>query len=175
MGFDPHTYGSAVAAILHLDGDGQRPMPLVTGGGGSDRARKMILDGGARQLFSKSRAPEAALAGLYLYFDCWKEAHETAQDIATPEGSYWHAIVHRMEPDARNSEYWFRQFGTHAIFPELRHAAEGIGIDVGAHWKPDAFVDLCERARKSRGSELERQALEVQLAEWQLLFDYCAR
>src|SRR5580698_6165483 len=123
MGFDPQSYGSAVAAILHLDGDGQRVMPLATGGIGVDQARAMIREAGARQLFPKSRAPEAATAGLYLYFDCWKEAHETAQDIATPEGGYWHAIVHRMEPDAFNSGYWFRQVGAHAIFPTLREAA----------------------------------------------------
>ena len=128
-----------------------------------------------RQLFPQSRAPEAALAGLYLYFDCWKEAHETAQDIAGPDGSYWHAIVHRMEPDAGNSGYWFRQVGAHAIFPALRDAAAEIGVDAGPRWKPEAFIELCERAGQIPGSELERQAREVQRAEWQLLFDYCAR
>jgi len=97
------------------------------------------------------------------------------QDIATPEGSYWHAIVHRQEPDAGNSAYWFRQVGAHAIFPALRDAAAEIGIPVGPRWNPQAFIDLCERAGQSPGSELERQAREVQRAEWQLLFDYCAR
>jgi hypothetical protein len=175
MSFDPQTYGDAVAAILHLDGDGQRLMPLTAGGSGSGEARTTIREAGARRLFPRSRAPEAAMAGLYLYFDCWTEAHETAQDIATPEGSYWHAIVHRQEPDAGNSAYWFRRVGAHAIFPALRDAAAEIGIDVGPRWKPEAFIELCERARHSPGSELERQAREVQRAEWQLLFDSCAR
>jgi len=200
MGFDPQTYGSAVAAILHLDGDGERLMPLATAGGGSDEARALIRQAGtlqarthqagihqagtrqagirragARQLFPRSRAPEAALAGLYLYFDCWTEAHEIAQDIASPEGSYWHAIVHRQEPDAGNSGYWFRQVGAHAIFPALRDAAAAIGLAVGPRWEPEEFIEICERARQSPGSELERQAREVQRAEWQLLFDYCAR
>ncbi len=175
MGFDPKIYGVAVAAILHLDGDGRRLLPLATAGIGSDEARAMIRHAGASQLFPRSRAPEAAMAGLYLYFDCWTEAHETAQDIASPEGSYWHAIVHRQEPDAGNSNYWFRQVGTHAIFPALRDAAAGIGLAVGPRWKPEAFIEFCERARQNPGSELERQALEVQRAEWQLLFDYCAQ
>ncbi|MEI9971635.1 MAG: hypothetical protein WDO73_06015 [Ignavibacteriota bacterium] len=170
MGFDPQNYGDTVASILHLEGAGQRPMPLATNGGGSVRVRDLIRDAGARGLL-----PRVALAGLYLYFDCWQEAHETAQDIATREGSYWHAIVHRMEPDAFNSGYWFRRVGEHAIFPALRDAAAGIGIDLGPRWKPEAFVDLCECAREDPGSELERQAREVQLVEWQLLFDYCAR
>ena len=175
MDFDPQTYGSAVAAILHLDGDGRRLMPLATSGGGSNEARALIREAGARKLFPRSRAPEAALAGLYLYFDCWTEAHETAQDVATPEGSYWHAIVHRQEPDAWNSGYWFRQVGAHPIFPALRDAAAEVGLSVGAKWNPQAFIELCEQARQNPGSDLESQAREVQRAEWQLLFDYCAR
>jgi len=175
MIFDAQNYGSAVGAILHLDGDGHRPMPLATGAAGSEAASTVIRDAGAGRLFPRSRAPEAALAGLYLYFDCWTEAHETAQDIATVEGSYWHAIVHRQEPDAGNAGYWFRQVGAHAIFPALRDAAAEVGLAVGPRWKPDAFIEVCERARQSPGSDLERQARSVQLAEWQLLFDYCAQ
>ena len=175
MSFDPQTYGSSAAAILHLDEDGQRLMPLTAGGQGSSPARTMIRETGVQKLFPRSRAAEAALAGLYLYFDCWTEAHETAQDIATPEGSYWHAIVHRQEPDAGNSAYWFRRVDSHPIFPALRDAALEIGIKVRSKWEPEAFIDLCERARQSPGSVLERQAREVQRAEWQLLFDYCAR
>jgi hypothetical protein len=175
MSFDPQSYGGLVASILHLDGDGQRLLPLTAGGSPSDRAGKLIRESGARLLFPHSRAPEAAMSGLYLYFDCWSEAHETAQDIATPEGSYWHAIVHRQEPDAGNAGYWFGQVGTHAIFPALRDAATEIGLDVGLKWSPEKFIEVCDKARLVPGSELERQAREVQRAEWQLLFDYCAQ
>ena len=175
MNFDSQSYGSVVASILHLEGAGRRLMPLTAGGGDSERARTTIREAGVRQLFPKSRAPKAAMSGLYLYFGCWAEAHETAQDIATPEGSYWHAIVHRQEPDAWNSAYWFRQVGAHAIYPALRYAAVEIAFDAGPRWKPEAFIEFCERARQSPGSEVERQAREVQLAEWQLLFDHCAR
>jgi hypothetical protein len=175
MDFDSQNYGAEVASILHLDGDGWRLMPLVQSGPGSGSARERICEGGARTLFPRSRAPEAALSGLYLYFGCWSEAHSLAQDIATAEGSYWHAIVHRQEPDAWNSGYWFGRVGNHAIFPALREAALAIGLETGARWNPEAFIELCERARREPGSELERQAREVQLAEWQLLFDYCAR
>jgi hypothetical protein len=173
MIFDPQIYGAPVAAILDLDGAGQRLMPL-TQAAGSDQARAAIREAGARQLFPQARAPEAAFAGLYFYFDCWKDAHEAA-DIPGPEGAYWHAIVHRQEPDGSNSGYWFRQVGTHAIFPALRDAAAAIGIATGPRWKPEAFIELCEKARQSPGSAIERQAMEVQRAEWQLLFEYCAR
>ena len=175
MNFDSQAYGEPVATILRLDGEGQRLMPLVSTRAGNDSARALIRKAGARQLFPRSRVPEAALAGLYLYFDCWAEAHETAQDAATPEGSYWHAIVHRQEPDPGNAGYWFQQVGEHPIFPALRDAAIEIGLVVAPRWKPEAFLEVCGHAIASPGSELERQAREVQRAEWQLLFDYCAQ
>jgi len=172
---DPNAYGEKVARILAMEGGGARPMPLVRGRRGSPRAAEALRQSTAAGLFPGSRAPEAALAGLYFYFSCWDEAHSIAQGIGSAEGSYWHAIVHRQEPDAGNSGYWFRRGGTHAIFPALRRRAAEAGLDFGPGWDPFAFIEFCEQASRKPGSELERQALEVQLAEWQLLFDYCAR
>jgi hypothetical protein len=171
MQFDPKAYGPEVAAILALDGGGERLMPLVHGPHSSREAKAALEALARRKLLS-----EAALAGLYLYFSFWEEAHEIAQNISTPEGSYWHAIVHRQEPDAGNSGYWFRQVGAHAIFPALRKQAAQIGVDFGPRWDPIAFIEMCERARQQpgSGSGAERMAIETQRAEWQLLFDYCA-
>jgi hypothetical protein len=176
MQFDPKAYGPEVAAILALDGDGDRLMPLVHASPprSSHEAKAALAVLAQRKLL-----PEAALAGLYLYFSCWREAHEIAQNISTPEGSYWHAIVHRQEPDAGNAGYWFRQVGAHAIFPALREQAAQIGVDFGPRWDPIAFIEMCERARQQPGSEAgrsetESMAIRTQRAEWQLLFDYCA-
>src|SRR5438067_480326 len=99
MAFDPQAYGATVASILALDGAARRLMPLTQSPCSPQRARALLTSASPRELFPSSRAPEAALAALYLYFSCWKEAHESAQDIATPEGNYWHAIAHRQEPD----------------------------------------------------------------------------
>lgn len=174
MAFDAAKYGETVAALLDLDGGGNRLMPLAGGSCSSQEARRKLQKWKAGEVFAGARAPEAALAGLYLYFSCWEEAHRVAQDIPGAEGSYWHAIVHRQEPDAGNSGYWFRQVGRHPIFPALRAAAAEIGVELGPQSDPITFIDFCEKARKQAGSEMERQALEVQRAEWQLLFDYCA-
>src|ERR1700694_3407702 len=127
--FDPTGYGKEVAAILALDGNGERLMPLAMGRCSSDRARQLLQSKTAAELFPQAHAPEATLSGLYLYFSCLEEAHTIAQEIATAEGSYWHGIMHRQEPDAGNAGYWFRQVGTHAIFPALREAAAEIGVD----------------------------------------------
>jgi hypothetical protein len=169
MQFDPNAYGPEVAAILALDGNGERLMPLVQGQCSSPEAKAAV-----EALAKRKLLPEAALAGLYLYFSCWDEAHDLAQNISTREGSYWHAIVHRQEPDAGNSGYWFRQVGAHPIFPALREQAALGGVDLGPRWDPIAFIEMCERARQEPGSETERKAMETQRAEWQLLFDYCA-
>jgi hypothetical protein len=168
MAFDPSSYGPDVLAILALDGAGERLMPLVRAACSSDRARAALKTTAARALFPASRAPEAALAGLYLYFSCWDEAHQIAQNIATPEGSYWHAIVHRQEPDDGNSAYWFHQVGSHPIYPSLAAVANL------PRWDPVAFIERCAQARGEPASGLEHLALEVQRAEWQLLFDFCA-
>jgi hypothetical protein len=167
-------YGPDVAAILALDGDGERRMPLAMERCSSEAAREWLRASSPPLLFAGARAPEAAVSGLYVYFSCFDEAHGIAQDIATAEGSYWHAIVHRQEPDAGNAGYWFRQVGTHAIFPALREQAAQIGVDFGPRWDPIAFIEMCERARQQPGSDEERMAIETQRAEWQLLFDYCA-
>ena len=162
--FDPAAYGDEIAAILALDGNGERLMPLAGGTCSSAEARRLL---------KASKLPPQVLAGLYLYFSCWDEAHRVAQNLATAEGSYWHAILHRQEPDAANSMYWFRQVGKHPIFPALRARAEEIGLVFGSEWNPKAFIACCEQARP--GSPEERKALEVQRAEWQLLFDWCAK
>ena len=167
--FRPADYGAEVAEILALDGDGGRPLTLAMKAGFAE-ARERLKSASASRLFAGARVPEAAFSGLYVYFSCFDEAHQIAQDIPTAEGSYWHAIVHRMEPDAGNAAYWFRQVGTHPIFPALARAAGREG-----KWDPFAFIDLCEQARHQPGSELESRARAVQLVEWQLLFDWCAK
>jgi hypothetical protein len=179
MVFDAAAYGPEVARLLALDGNGERPMPLASGRCSPPAALQALRASTARQLFPAARATEAAYAGLYLYFSCLDEAHRLAQDLATAEGSFWHGIVHRQEPDPGNAAYWFRRVGRHAIFPALREAAAAIGaryaVAVADPWDPFAFIDLCETARGRSGSPLERAALEMQRAEWQLLFDHCAR
>lgn len=174
MGFDPSQYSADVQAILAIDGNGARLMPLANGK--TVRAGVEALSGkSARHLFPGVFSPEAALSGLYLYFCAYDESHSLSQDISSAEGSFWHGIMHRQEPDPGNSGYWFRRVGNHPIFPALRDAAADAGFPAKGAWDPFAFIDYCEEARRKPGSTEEKIAMAVQLAEWQLLFDYCAR
>ncbi len=182
MDFDSTAYGTEVAGILALDQKGQRLMPLVSGVCSSPDAFARLRGRKASALFPRAVSPEAALAALWLYFSCFDECHEIVQDLSSPEGSFWHAILHRQEPDSGNAAYWFRRVGTHAIFRDLCKAADQVverypeaEFRTGGKWDPFAFVMFCDRARQQPNSSQDRAALEIQRAEWQLLFDYCAR
>jgi hypothetical protein len=131
-------------------------------------------------LFPDARYQQAALAGLLFRLGCWDESHTVAQDIHSAEGSYWHGMLHRIEPDSSNARYWFRRVGEHPIFPELfRYAGEILKRSGPKHWRlsnvwdPALFIEWCDEARESRG-QAEAAAIEIQMAEWQLLFDWCA-
>jgi hypothetical protein len=180
--WNPLRYGALVADILALAENGERLMPLAEGTCCSQDALRRIRDSKMDDLFPGAYAPQAALTGLYLYFSCRDEAHEIAQADSSADGSFWHGILHRQEPDAGNASYWFNRVGKHPVFPGLLEATTAIAaahpnavLHFGEAWDPFAFIEICERARRQPGSELERAALEIQRAEWQRLFDYCAR
>lgn len=181
MDFDPTRYGPEVARILAMGENGNRLAGLVCGPCASEEARQIMASQKAADLFPAAKDPEAAQAGLWLYFSCFEEAHRLIDSPKTSDGEYWHAILHRQEPDPGNAAYWFRRVGKHPVFGELATEAKeilkhhpGAEFRIG-QWDPFAFVHFCERARSQPGSVQERAAREIQRAEWQLLFNYSAR
>jgi len=47
-----------------------------------------------------------------LWFDAkgnWEKAHQLAQEVDTPEGSWIHAYLHRKEGDPGNAGYWYHR------------------------------------------------------------------
>jgi hypothetical protein len=145
---------------------------------------------GNKELFGQrpiadANMASACLAGLWLYHDFLDESHRISQEIHTPTGSLWHAIMHRREGDYSNSKYWFRQVGEHPIFPRLHQAAmkliQAAGSDspcssmaAASRWDPFGFVDLCQKALAS-GAKWSELCRLIQLLEWQILFDHCFR
>lgn len=119
-------------------------------------------------------------AGLLLFHDHLDESHTLAQSSGNRDGDFWHAIMHRREPDYSNSKYWFRQVGDHAIFASLAESAArlaagstgGAAFEASPSWDPFRFVDLCAQAARDGGS-LETLCRQIAQAEWCLLFDYC--
>jgi len=181
MDFDPTNYGPDVARVLALGGNGKRAMPLTCGPCLSEEARQLLKTFEPAGLFPEVREPAAPMAGLWLYFSCMEEAHKMIVASHHRDGQLWHAILHRQEPDSGNAAYWFRKVGHHPAFHELAHVASAVlerfpdaEFRTG-RWDPFAFTAFCERARTQPGSMQERAAMEIQLAEWQIVFDYTAR
>jgi hypothetical protein len=105
-------------------------------------------------------------------WDLWNDANSVKHCVCgknTPSGYEWHAILHRREPDAWNSKYWWRRVGNHPVFAQLAGEAARLGWRA---WDAVAFVDECEKERGS-GSERETLLRSVQQREWELLFGWC--
>ncbi len=181
LGLDHAGYPPALAELL-------RRLPLAPLGPGTPdpslRGQLEALDDAAfgGKITDQGMA-NACRAGLWLAFNFLDEAHTISQDLHTAEGSYWHALMHRREPDHANAAYWFRRVGTHTVFEPLRQAAvelaasappQGAFLARQERWDPFAFNDLCEASHEETAPchDLCRQ---VQRHEWELLFDYCYR
>ncbi|MGQ0634095.1 MAG: hypothetical protein ACT4QC_05780 [Planctomycetaceae bacterium] len=132
----------------------------------------------------------ALTAGVLQWHDYLEESHAISQSIEGKGrhriGDYWHAIMHRREPDYGNARYWFRHVGRQPVFASL--AGEAFAIlraapaPVAARWRdrlcrsdgidPVAFVDLCESLAGDEESELALAARRIQFAELWLLLEF---
>jgi len=130
----------------------------------------------------KCHADDVALqAGLFLWHDAMDDSHACAQSIEGEgkhrAGDYWHAILHRREPDYPNAKYWFRQVGPHPNFPDLGRRAEPLIAAVPEWrdrllrngWDPLAFVDFCEQAVAGQNAQWIAAAEQIQEIEMLLL------
>ena len=62
---------------------------------------------------SESDPPAALSSALVaLWWDAkddWDKAHKLVMDEDTPDAAWVHAYLHRLEGDAGNAAYWYRQ------------------------------------------------------------------
>ncbi len=116
------------------------------------------------------------LAGLWLYVDQLDRSHTLSQSIATPTGSFWHAIMHRREGDFSNSHYWYRKVGRHPAMNkiELAGGSAGAGTTMG-RYDPHAFVDAVDAAHRDHDATgaAHPELRALQRREWVALFEWC--
>jgi hypothetical protein len=183
--FDPQAYGPRFAPLLAAD----RRRPLEAGAP-DEGARPALDDLSVEAAFAHAKVADrdmaaCCLAGVWLLHDFLDESHAISQRIETPSGSYWHAIMHRREGDFSNSKYWFRRVGQHDVLGPLGQRAAELAAVRGAEdaakklisggaCDPFALVDLCQAAVRNHHAAREL-CLDIQQAEWELLFDDCYR
>ena len=138
--------------------------------------------------------PESAAAvksGLLLWADGLVASHEVAQEHEDHDTcSYWHAIMHRREPDFSNSKYWYQRTSGHPIHARLRNGALQVlrasaradvvtymtDVDADDNWEAERFVDSCERAAKpGADAEFVRCLEQIQVLEIALLLEHSYR
>jgi hypothetical protein len=165
--FEPSHYGPVFASILEID----RRRPLDAGTPDAN-ARRGLQQLSIDTAFAHANVVDrdmasCCLAGVWLLHDFLDESHMISQSIETPSGSYWHAIMHRREGDFSNAKYWYRRVGRHPVLEKL---SERLGED----YDPFQFVERCESAIRRKQGDLNA-CLDIQRAEWELLFDSCYR
>jgi hypothetical protein len=111
------------------------------------------------------RADRLVDAGVLWLFGFLDAAHALVQQDRSPEGAYWHALVHRSEGDFDNALYWFNRVGDHPLYAALkvqvRQVVEGRRWEgwqtlvEGPQWNPGRFVDLYERVDFANGHVTE--------------------
>ena len=144
-------------------------------------APEQLIAGPIRQI----DGARGALAGLWLSHGALIESHQISQDLLSPTGSFWHAILHRLEGDFSNSKYWYRRCETHHVIKMMGAIVSSLAGDLAsdrvvAHalrdgWNPLGFVDLVRTIHKKPSDPRYELAVRLQRAEWIGLFNYCVR
>jgi len=149
----------------------------------SERELNARLDSLPGKTNLSSTRKELVRSLLLLWHDHLDASHNISQRIENADGSFVHAIMHRREPDAWNSKYWWRRVGQHPAFPEIaRRVGELLArsrrreeadlarrLVPGGDWDAPAFVEACDAARDA---SLIRTLREIQRIETEVLLEY---
>ncbi len=177
-------------AILNLDA-GEVYTRLVVTGDGNLPAKPLLEKLDATNVIAgavdNDEATLAVVCGLWLWQDWIHESHNLSQNLETPTGSLWHAVMHRREGDFNNAKYWYGRCRNHPALAEMASAGTQLvrsspAADDNARtilrggWDPYALTDFVESVYDSPDNHPPvALARDLQTLEFQILFDYTVR
>jgi hypothetical protein len=117
-------------------------------------------------------------AAIHLLAGDLDRAHGLCQNVPTRHGAAWHAVMHRLEGDYWNSNYWWRRAAglawdhladaRHGILRAAPPAFAAALAPLGRQYDPSALVSLVERHGDEPGAV--PTLLDLQRWEWAALF-----
>lgn len=177
---------TAARAVLEI-GPAAAYTQLVPPEGGNQAARPLLERLTPKNVLISPAASASAgacvLSALWLWHDFLDESHRLSQDIHTPEGSYWHAIMHRREGDFWNSKHWLNKCRGHAALSTMATFANDainrvrgekslFGLALG-EWDAHGFVDLVEAVHEQPADPRRAIVVTLQRLEWRALLEHC--
>jgi hypothetical protein len=179
---------SPAAAKILRDGPPGKYAELLVRGGSEPQAKKSLGHLQPRDLLAvpiqDMDDAQAMLAGFWLWFDDLHASHRIAQDIPSPTGCFWHAIMHRREGDFSNAKYWYARCQSHRVNRLLGAVTSSVVGNAppdaaithltAGEWDGAAFVDFVESVYRKPEDPRHAIAVHLQQAEWCALFHHCA-
>ena len=169
-------FSAKIQSLMAFAGQ-DRPWDRLERGKAPTKAKEAVAASGLEPLVQ---------GALYLYLDCFEDAHNVANEHeGTWAGNWLHAILHRREPDAANAKYWYarvkapegayRAIGWAAMEVLGQKPPQGLEklaekIRKSTTWEPEAFVEACDKFRKEEPtSPAYRVLVLLQEIEWKNL------
>ncbi len=112
---------------------------------------------------------------LWLRVGAIDRSHEIVQDAQNGLPAYVHGVIHRMEGDYWNANYWFQRVRDDALLAQLKQKINSGCADQA--FSPVRFTDAVERSLSSGESSKNKASDPVQLEktatqEWETLWEW---
>jgi hypothetical protein len=149
-------------------GESAEPMPLVAVDSSPEEQR--VLGWLQRYPILVDEPLEAI---LWVRMGMIDRAHEIVQDATSGIGAYIHGMIHRLEGDFWNANYWFRQVRSPELIDRVVDKVR-LGAD-GKPFDPSRFTQAVEAWKSAHSASDVNRLQEIALHEWEAIWDELTR